>query len=79
MPTASVIPTEHIERSIVFLRGHRVMLDEDLAVLYGVETRILVRNVKRNIERFPAHFMFQLTNEEHEHSAIPALPPVALS
>ena len=42
------------------------MLDEDLADLYGVETRILVRNVKRNTERFPAHFMFQLTNEEHE-------------
>jgi len=41
------------------------MLDEDLAALYGVETRILVRNVKRNLDRFPAHFMFQITSEEH--------------
>jgi hypothetical protein len=43
------------------------MLDSDLALLYGVETRILVRNVKRNLERFPTHFMFQLTREENEH------------
>jgi hypothetical protein len=66
MPTEVSIQTERIERSILVIRGHKVMLDEDLAELYGVETRILVRNVKRNIERFPAHFMFQLNREEHE-------------
>jgi hypothetical protein len=53
-----------LEKRIHCIRGHRVMLDEDLAELYGVETRILVRNVKRNRERFPAHFMFQLLKEE---------------
>jgi phage regulator Rha-like protein len=66
MAENSEIPPEHIEQSIVFIKGHKVMLDEDLAELYGVETRILVRNVKRNIERFPAHFMFQLTSEEYD-------------
>jgi phage regulator Rha-like protein len=66
MSTESGIPAERIERSIVLIKGHKVMLDEDLAELYGVETRILVRNVKRNLERFPAHFMFQLTNEEYQ-------------
>lgn len=55
-----------IERRIYLIRGHKVMFDTDLAELYGVETRILVRNVKRNIERFPTHFMFQLTKEEEE-------------
>ena len=53
-----------LEKQIHFIRGHRAMLDEDLAELYDVETRILVRNVKRNKERFPAHFMFQLTQKE---------------
>jgi phage regulator Rha-like protein len=66
MSTESGIPAERIERSIVLIKGHKVMLDEDLAELYGVETRILVRNVKRNLERFPAHFMFRLTNEEYQ-------------
>jgi hypothetical protein len=46
------------------IRGHRVMLDADLAALYGVETRVLIQAVKRNLERFPPHFMFQLTLEE---------------
>ena len=58
----TLIPVERIEQAILLIRGHKVMLDE---TLYGVETRILVRNVKRNIERFPAHFMFQLTEEEY--------------
>ncbi|MEY3202298.1 MAG: hypothetical protein RIR70_1848, partial [Pseudomonadota bacterium] len=49
---------------IVVLRGQRVMIDSDLAALYGVETRVLVQAVKRNIARFPADFMFQLTGEE---------------
>jgi hypothetical protein len=60
------IPVERIERSILFLRGQKVMLDADLAALYGVETRRLVEAVKRNIGRFPADFMFQLTREEFD-------------
>ena len=54
----------HVERSIRLIRGDKVILDEDLAELYGVETRKLVQAVKRNLERFPADFMFQLTNQE---------------
>jgi hypothetical protein len=53
-----------VESSIVLLRGHKVMLDEDLARLYGVTTGHLVQAVKRNARRFPDDFMFQLTNEE---------------
>ncbi len=53
-----------IERSILFLRGHKVILDQDLAHLYGVETGALVRGVKRNIDRFPDDFMFQLSEDE---------------
>jgi hypothetical protein len=53
-----------IERSIRLIRDDKVILDEDLAELYGVETKQLIRSVKRNIERFPADFMFQLTNQE---------------
>jgi hypothetical protein len=55
---------ERITRAILILRGHKIMLDSDLAALYGVQTRELVQAVKRNIERFPADFMFQLTAEE---------------
>lgn len=55
-----------IVQSIVWLRGHKVLLDADLAALYGVETRILVQAVKRNLERFPEDFMFQLSGEELE-------------
>ena len=62
--TKSVIPTERIERAIYLIRGHKVLLDRDLAILYGVETRVLVQAVKRNLERFPEDFMFQLTKEE---------------
>ena len=58
------IPVERIERAILFLRGHKVMLDSDLAALYGVETRVLVQAVKRNPERFPKDFMFQLNNQD---------------
>lgn len=53
-----------IETIIYLVRGHKVMLDEDLAILYGVETRILTRAVRRNIDRFPADFMFQLSDQE---------------
>ena len=53
-----------VERSIRFIRGDKVILYEDLAELYGVENKQLIRNVKRNLGRFPADFMFQLTNQE---------------
>ena len=58
------IPIERIERSIVLLRGQKVMLDRDLANLYGVETRVLNQAVRRNIKRFPKDFMFALTRDE---------------
>lgn len=60
----SIIPIERIEKRILFLRGHKVMLSIDLAELYNVEPRVLVQAVKRNIERFPEDFMFQLTWDE---------------
>src|SRR5262245_27710777 len=59
------------ERKILLLRGERVMLDEDLAALYGVETKLLTRAVRRNRMRFPPDFMFQLTPEEHAALRIP--------
>jgi hypothetical protein len=58
------VPVELIERRIYVIRGQKVMLDRDLAELYQVETRALVQAVKRNTERFPEDFMFQLTAEE---------------
>jgi hypothetical protein len=63
----SLIPLERIEQRILLIRGHRVMLDSDLAKLYGVETRVLNQAIKRNIKRFPPEFMFQLTKEEMEN------------
>ena len=60
----SLIPVERIERSILLIRGQKVMLSTDLAELYQVEPRVLVQAVKRNIARFPKDFMFQLTEEE---------------
>ncbi|WP_369156989.1 ORF6N domain-containing protein [Candidatus Thiodiazotropha sp. LNASS1] len=62
----TIIPIERIAEKIYLIRGTKVMLDADLAVLYGVETRVLVQAVKRNIERFPQHFMFQLDKEEYD-------------
>jgi len=62
----AIIPVELIERKIYLIRGHKVMLDSDLAQLYGVETRVLLQSVKRNISRFPEDFMFQLTKEEYD-------------
>ena len=61
---ANLVPTDRIERLILLIRGHKVMLDADLAELYGVETRVLVQVVKRNVNRFPKDFMFQLSDEE---------------
>ena len=62
----SIIPVDQITNSIYILRGHRVMLSPDLADLYNVETRSLIQAVKRNIERFPDDFMFQLKSDEYE-------------
>ena len=65
MPSSgSLIPAEQIARIIYVIRGHRVMLDADLAILYGVTTKRLNEAVKRNLRRFPEDFMFQLTPEE---------------
>ena len=64
MTKAALVPHEIIERSILLVRGHRVMLDEDLAELYGVETRVLNQAVRRHLKRFPEDFMFRLTTEE---------------
>ena len=58
------IPVERIERAIYLIRGEKVMLDRDLAELYQVETRTLNQSMKRNLERFPPDFMFELTREE---------------
>ncbi len=64
MSQTTLIAPEKIERKICFIREQKVMLDRDLAELYEVETFNLNKAVKRNIERFPAHFMFQLTESE---------------
>ena len=63
----ALLPPERIERSILLIRGHKVMLDADLAALYGVETKQLVRAIKRNISRFPPDFMFQLSKDDFEN------------
>jgi hypothetical protein len=59
-----MVPVERVEQKILFIRGYKVMLDRDLAQLYGVETRVLNQAVRRNISRFPEDFMFSLTREE---------------
>lgn len=64
MTTRDLIPIERVERAILLIRGEKVMLDSDLAELYGVTVRRLNEQVKRNISRFPEDFMFQLTEEE---------------
>ena len=64
MSSTSSFPAERIERAILVLRGHKVMLDSGLADLYEVPTKVLLQAVKRNLERFPADFMFRLTNQE---------------
>ena len=62
----SITPAETIERKILFFRGLKVMLDAGLAELYGVSTKRLNEQVRRNLKRFPADFMFRLTPEEGE-------------
>ncbi len=66
MSNTDLIPGERIEKAIFLIRGEKVMLDRDLASLYGVETGALNRAVKRNLQRFPPDFMFQLTAEESD-------------
>jgi phage regulator Rha-like protein len=61
-----LMPVEIIERKIYLIRAHKVLLDSDLAELYGVEVKQLKRQVRRNIKRFPEDFMFQLQKEEYE-------------
>jgi hypothetical protein len=63
----SIIPDEVVINKIYFLRNQKVMLDRDLATLYGIETRVLKQAVRRNIVRFPEDFMFELTKEEFEN------------
>lgn len=65
--TALIIPDEIVMNKIYVIRGQKVMLDRDLATLYGVETKQLKRQVNRNIERFPKDFMFEMTKEEFEN------------
>ena len=64
--SSSIIPTERIEHRILLIRDHKVLLDADLAALYGVSTKRLNEQVKRNQKRFPADFMFQLTDTEKQ-------------
>jgi hypothetical protein len=65
MPSKTLpIPVERIEKAIFLIRGHKVMLDADLAELYGVTTKRLNEQVRRNFSRFPADFMFQLDAQE---------------
>lgn len=59
MTSDVIVPAERIEKSILLVRGERLMIDSDLAMLYEVETKILNRAVKRNFNRFPNDFMFQ--------------------
>jgi hypothetical protein len=63
-PKTAVVPLERIERAILMVRGQKVLLDRDLASLYGVETRALNQAVRRNIDRFPADFMLKLSRKE---------------
>lgn len=77
MSASTLLPLETITHRILMLRGQKVLLDSDLAVLYDVPTKRFNEQVKRNLERFPADFMFQLTEEEWEslRSQIATLKP----
>ena len=63
----SVVPIERVEKAILLIRGQKVLLSPHLAELYDVEPRVLVQAVKRNIDRFPEDFMFQLSDDEFEN------------
>ena len=64
MKPATLIPLERIQQVIFLIRGEKVMLDADIAMLYGVATKVLNQAVKRNLSRFPEDFMFRLTQDE---------------
>lgn len=64
MAVKSIIPAESVITKILVIRNQKVILDRDLSALYDVETRALKQAVRRNIERFPEDFMFQLTKDE---------------
>ena len=66
MTTEEIIPIEHISNKILLIRRQKVILDRDLAELYGVEVKQLKRTVRRNRDRFPLDFMFELTKKEQE-------------
>jgi hypothetical protein len=66
MTETGLVTPESVERAIIVLRGRRVILDSELAALYGVTVSVFNQAVKRNMDRFPADFAFQLTREEHE-------------
>jgi hypothetical protein len=65
-PAGLVLPDEIIKEKIYFIRKKKVMFDADLAMLYGVKTKVLNQAVRRNLERFPEDFMFQLNNDENQ-------------
>jgi tetrahydromethanopterin S-methyltransferase subunit G len=67
MSELSLLSEETISNKIYFIRNQKVMLDRDLAVLYGIETKVLKQAVKRNLSRFPKDFMFELTKSEFEN------------
>jgi hypothetical protein len=75
MSATDIIPVRRIVQSILVLRGQKVMLDYDLATLYGVEARVLNQAVKRNASRFPVDFMFQISAEEMEKVSQVVTPP----
>ena len=65
-----IIPLERIEKKILLLRAHKVLLDKDLAELYAVATGNLNKAVTRNIDRFPSDFMFRLTKDEFDNLSV---------
>ena len=69
MSDTTLVSTESIEAAVYLIRGEKVMLDRELAFLYDVETKLLNRAMKRNSQRFPPDFMFQLTPDEAEKKA----------
>jgi hypothetical protein len=75
MSATDIIPIQRIAQAIFVLRGQKVMLDYDLATLYGVEARVLNQAVKRSASRFPVDFMFQISTEEMERVSQVVTPP----
>ena len=66
MVTYPKVVSQSIEKNIFLLRGYKVLLDSDIASLYGVPTKVLMQSIKRNIQRFPSEFMFQLSDREYK-------------